>query len=59
MAHLDGAVLHGVEQLQAGHDLARREHLDLKLVVGRFGDRLGEDLGAAIERIERLREAAT
>ena len=39
MAHLDGAVLHGIEHLQAGHDLAGGEDLDLELVVGELGDR--------------------
>src|SRR5262249_36816967 len=31
MTHLDRAVLHRVKHLQAGHDLAGREHLDVKL----------------------------
>src|SRR5215467_6399342 len=30
VAHLDGAVLYGVEHLQCGHDLARGEGLDLE-----------------------------
>ena len=41
MSHLDGAVLHGVEHLQAGHDFAGGEKLDLEFVVGGLGDRLG------------------
>ena len=57
VAHLDGAVLHRVEHLQAGHDFAGREDLDLEFVVGHFGDALGEIFAAAIERIERLRPA--
>ena len=43
--------------LQAGDDLAGGEDLDLELVVGGFGDELGEDLGRAVDRVERLREA--
>src|SRR6202034_47792 len=31
VSHLDGAVLHGIEYLQAGHDFARRKRLTLKL----------------------------
>ena len=57
VAHLDGAVLHGVEHLQARHDLAGGEDLDLELVVGDLGDALGEIFAAAVERIERLRPA--
>ena len=55
--HLDGAVRGGVERLQAGHDFAAGEHLDLELVVGGLGDLLGQHDRAAIERIERLRPA--
>ena len=57
VAHLDGAVGGGVQRLQAGHDLAGREHLDLELVVGHLGDRLGEHLRGREQRVERLREA--
>src|SRR5262249_13634621 len=38
MAHLDRAVLHGVQHLQAGHDLARGEHLNLKPVLAELGN---------------------
>ena len=48
VAHLDGAVLHRIEDLQAGDDFARGEHLDLELVVGRFADGLGHHVGAAL-----------
>src|SRR5262249_7172007 len=54
MAHLDGAVLHRIEDLQSRHDLARRERLDLKLVIGRLGDVLGDGLAGAEQRIERF-----
>jgi len=37
-------------------DFTGGEHLDLKLVVGHFGDVFGELRGAAIDRVERLRE---
>ena len=35
--HFDGAVLHGIEHLQAGHDFAGGKDLDLEFVVGRLG----------------------
>ncbi len=57
VADLDGAVLHGVEHLQARHDFAAGEDLDLELVVGHLGDDLGDHLGAAVDRVERLRKA--
>ena len=59
MADLDGAVLYGIDDLQAGHDFAGGENLDLKLVVGRLGDGFGHHLGAAIQRVERFRPART
>jgi len=57
MAHLDGAVLHGIEGLQRRDDLASGERLNLKLVVGGLGHVLGEGFASAIERVERLRPA--
>ena len=36
VAHLDGAVLDRVEHLQARHDLAGSERLDLEFAVGRL-----------------------
>jgi hypothetical protein len=50
-------LLDGVGGLQRGHDFAGREDLDLEFAVGQVGDHLGHDLGAAIDRVERLREA--
>ncbi len=44
VAALDGAGLHGIGDLQSGHDLARREHLDLELAAGDVVDGLGGDL---------------
>ena len=57
MAALDRLVLHGIDDLQAGHDLAGGEDADLELVVGEGRDALGEELARAIDRVERLGEA--
>ena len=57
VAHLDGAVLHGIGRLQARHDLARGKDLNLEPVVARLGDGLGESFRRAVERIERFRVA--
>src|SRR5262249_87829 len=54
VADLDRPILHGVEPLQARHDLARGEGLDLEFVVRDLGNTLGKIFAAAIERIERL-----
>jgi hypothetical protein len=53
--HLHGSVLHGVEHLQSGNDLARGEHLDLEFVVCDLGDALGHELGTAVQGVERFR----
>ena len=58
VAALDGAVLHGVDDLQRGDDFAGSEYLDLKFAVGRFADRLRHRLGGAVKRFQRLRPAA-
>ena len=57
VAHFDGAVRDGVEHLQARHDFAGGERLDLELVVGEIGDALAEIFAAAVERVEGLRPA--
>ena len=57
LAGLDGAVLHGVGDLQARDDFAGGEGADLELAVRHLADHLGEQLGAAVERVERLGEA--
>ena len=57
MSHLDGAVLHGIEHLQARNDFAAGEGLDLELVVGGFGNELGHHLDGAPKRVERFRPA--
>ena len=58
VAGLDGAVLHRVEHLQAGHDLARGEGLELEVAVGHFAHHAAHRLHAALERIETLGIAA-
>ena len=49
---LDGAGLDGVEHLQAGHDLAGREKLNLEAVVGHLGNALDQGVGGAVQRVE-------
>ncbi len=55
--HLDRAGRDGVDRLQAAHDLAGAEGLDLELVVRRLGHELRDHLGGAVDGVERLREA--
>ena len=57
MAHLDGVVGGRVKRLQARNDFARREQLNLKLVVGHFRNLFRKILSGAVDRIERFREA--
>ncbi len=54
VAALDRLVLDGVDDLQAGDDLAGGEDADLELVVGEGRDALGEELAGAVDRVERL-----
>ncbi len=54
---LDGGRGDGIQGLQAGHDLAGAERLDLELVVGGFRHVLREGLRGAINGVERFREA--
>src|SRR5260221_359863 len=56
-ALLDRSVLHGTETLQPWHYFAGGEELYLKLFVGGFGDRFGQRLGSAVQRIKRFRQA--
>jgi hypothetical protein len=58
VTHLDGAVLHRIDHLKAGNDFTGGEHLDLEFVVGGLCHRLAQDLGTAVQRIERFRPAA-
>ena len=57
MAGFDAAVGHGVGGAEARHDLCRREHAHAEISVRHLEQRLGEGLGGAEDRIERLREA--
>ena len=57
LRHLDGRRAHGIERLQAGHDLARRKGLDLKLVVGGVSDVFRKSLRRAEDGIERFWKA--
>src|SRR5262249_13672900 len=56
-AHLDRAVLHRVEHLQARHDLAGGESADLEFVVGRLRYDPSEPLARSPQGIKRLRKA--
>src|SRR4030081_3346102 len=58
MSHLDGAVLHGIDDLQAGNDFASGEDLYLEFVVSCLSDGLGHDLRRTVKRIEGFRPAA-
>ena len=57
MRALDRTAGHRVQGLQAGHQLAGGERLDLELVVARLGDVPAQGLGGAEDRVERLGEA--
>src|SRR5881275_1998486 len=52
-----GAVLNGIEHLQARNDFATGECLNLEFIVGGLADHLGHHLGAAIQRVQRFRPA--
>src|SRR5664280_1069383 len=56
---LDCAILHGVNDLQGGHDFAACKNLDLELIISRRCDGLGHCFGSAEQRIERLRPTAS
>ena len=57
LAGLDGAVLHGVGNLQAGTISPAAKTRTWNLPSGHLADRLGEQLRAAIQRVERLGKA--
>jgi hypothetical protein len=57
VAELDGALLNGIEGLEGGHDVAGREHADVELAVGELAHALGEELAAAVDRLQALRKA--
>src|SRR6185369_2615986 len=54
---LDRALLDRVHDTEGGHDLARGEHADLEPAAGELLDALGDDLGAAEDRVEAFRKA--
>src|SRR5262249_26832393 len=58
MAYPDVATRGRIQSLQPRHNLARRKHLNLKLVVGRLSHVFSHQLYSAIQCIERLRPAA-
>ena len=57
MAHLDGAVADRVRDLRRADDFAGGEGLDLELAVGALIDEFRDDLGGAVDGVERFREA--
>ena len=57
MTHLDRGVAHRIDRLQGRNDLASGESLNLKLVVGGFGDVFRNRLRRAEGNVERLRPA--
>ena len=59
VTHLDRAVLHGVEHLQARHDLAGSEDADVELVVRHLADVLGEGLAGAVDACRATWESLT
>ena len=57
MGHLDRPARHRIGRLEGADDLARRERLDLELAFGRRRHELRQEVRAAIDRVERFREA--
>jgi len=57
VAALDRLVLNAVHHLQRRHELAGRVRRDVELAVGGRADAVAEHFGAAVDRVERLREA--
>jgi hypothetical protein len=54
VAAFDGGVGHRVEHLQAGHDLAGAERLELELAVGQLADDAGDRGRRPPQRVEAL-----
>src|SRR5262245_5140052 len=54
MATFGGSVLHGIDDLKAGDDLARSKSLDLEFVIRQRGHPLADEISAAEERVERF-----
>ena len=56
VSHFHGAVLHGIEHLQAGHNLTGGKNANLKFIIGNFREALGKNLGGAVNRVETFRK---
>ncbi|MFY9721418.1 MAG: hypothetical protein WAJ82_02670, partial [Azonexus sp.] len=48
MATLDGALLHGVQRLQAGNDFAARKDTDIELAASQGAHPVGQHVGTAV-----------
>src|SRR2546426_6368545 len=57
VSELQGPRLHGVEHLQRRDDLAGGKGTDGELSVGDLAHAPGDQLGAAVQRVEALRPA--
>ena len=57
MAAFDGALLHGIQRLQAGDDFAAGEDADVELAAGHGAHPVGQHIGATVNGIQALREA--
>src|SRR5262249_4147818 len=57
VAHFDGAILYRIEHLQARHDLAGSEHLDLEFPVSCLRYIFCEQLASAVQGVQRFRPA--
>jgi hypothetical protein len=56
MADFDRTLLHGIQGLQAGNDLAAREDADVELAAGHFTQAVGQHVGT-VDGVQALREA--
>jgi hypothetical protein len=57
MAGFDRALLHRIDHAERGHQLARGVHGDLELATRHRLELIGEDLGRAVDGVQRLRKA--
>src|SRR6185369_9689368 len=53
---LDGALLHGVERLQAGNDFTARENTNVELAASHGAQAIGQDSGTTENSVQALRE---
>jgi len=56
VAALHGAVLHGIEHLQAGHDFTGGKDANLELAFAAFGHAAREDFCGAVQGVEAFRK---